>query len=344
MNSVHSRKPPRLLFSRIFAAFLLIIVLVACGTHAPTASSPARLHPSSTAKKPAGTSTSLSSGQSPNSNDSLNPNATKINVKVGNLLIQSGDGFQCPAAGTEQWADQLVLASDRTSYSKDEIQQMHDYFGSNAVSSPELPPTLRWVLGGSVDHIPGAEPIVPETPCGTKLNLINTGNTPIQIPKVSVQLEAHPQPNFHQYRLINYCSFMPPSETCYLPFGGGPVCSLYTASIQLGPGGQNDVFSVVPTVLGDPDCGILTIAPTAQVSLVIDFSLTPDAPKNFIYSILPIFTVDTAQGEQKLSLSHLVSMLAFANANQFSCYTLQGTTFALETPALTPSLHWNWCM
>jgi hypothetical protein len=330
MTLTHLNKSSKLHFLDKLVAFFLVIVLAACGTPATATPSPSRPNPGSTAKKP--TNPFPSPSLPSNSNNPLNPNVTKINVRAGNLLIQSAAGFQCPAAGTEQWPDQLVLASDRIIYGKDEILQMLDYFGGNAAEPSELPPTLRWVLGGSMDPIPETAPVDPETPCGATLNLTNTGNTPIQIPKVSVQLEARPQPNPYQYRLIDYCSFLPQGTPCYYPFGGGPVCSSYTASIQLGPGEQNDVFSAAPTVIGDSDCGILTLAPSAQDQLTIDFSLTPDTPKSLVYSILPIFTIDTAQGEQKLSLSHLISTLAFANVSQFSCYALQGTTFVLETP------------
>lgn len=344
MKPVHLRKLLQQSTSSMFVTLLLIIVLAACGSNAATVSSPSGAHAKSTEKKPTATSPSLLS----NLANLLSPNAVKINVQAGNLLIQSDAGFQCPAAGTEQWPDQLVLASGRATYSKDEIQQMRDSLGSNAGGSPETPPTLRWVLGGSVDPIPGTPSVLaPETPCGAILNLTNTGSVPIQIPKIGVQLEARSLTNSYQYHLINYCSVIPQQMLqggCYVPFGGGPECDSYAASIQLGAGVQNDVFSTMPVVTGDPGCGILTIAAHAQVKLTVDFSLAPDTPKNLIYSFLPIFTLDTAQGRQVISLSQLTSTLAFASVSQFSCYTLQGTTFVLETPTLASSLTWNWCM
>jgi hypothetical protein len=105
--------------------------------------------------------------------------------------------------------------------------------------------------------------------------------------------------------------------------GGGPGdYSIYFASIQLELGEKNHVYSVVPGH-EDPQngthCGTLAIAPAAQVTQDITFSLAAKIPDNLIYSIVPVLTVDTAQGEQMLALSQLVSTLAFAGVNQFSC-------------------------
>ncbi len=168
--------------------------------------------------------------------------------------------------------------------------------------------------------------------------LTNKGSTPIQIPKVGVQLKASPQQNAYQYHLINICSLLPPSQLCGPQEGGGPDCNHYYSSIQLGLGEKNTVFSAVPS---ESDCGTLTVAPAAQVELDIDFSFAPNTPKNLIYSIMPVFTADTDQGGQTLALSQLGSTLAFASASQFSCYELQGTTFALiESPFPEPT----WCL
>jgi len=207
----------------------------------------------------------------------------------------------------------------------------------------EPPPTLRWVLGGPTGEIPATTGIN----CEVNLNLTNTGTTPIQIPKVGVQLETSPQQNSYQYRLIDVCSLFPqPQQRCNFPGGGGGACNFYFATVQLGLGAKNDVYSAVPAGINNnttpySDCGTLTIASAAQVQLSITFSLAPGTPNNLIYSILPVFTVITAQGEQTLSLPRLVSTLAFASANQFSCYGLQGTTFVSVN---SPDIQHNWCL
>ena len=187
--------------------------------------------------------------------------------------------------------------------------------------------------------IPGTEEIT--NPCEVTLYLTNTGNTPLQIPSVGMQLEARPQQNTYQYRLIDACSVqLPPQPGCYSPSGGGADCSNYFGSIQFGMGEKGAMYSAAPIGEG-VNCGILTITSAAQVHLTLDFSLAASIPKNLIYSIVPVFTVDTAQGEQTLQLPQLVSTLAFASASQFFCYALQGTTFALVQ---SPSISTNWCI
>lgn len=264
--------------------------------------------------------------------------------------MQSSDGFQCPYTSSQPSNDlelgHLVLASERTTYSQAEIAQMSAYLayyvrnggvlnGKVLRGGTQPPPTLRWALGGEPGGlhsttgtpigIPGAPP--PLFVCGAELTLTNTGNTPIQITKVGVQLKARPQQNTYQYRLIDACS-LDISSCVILGSGGGGDCSVYSASIQLGPGKQNDVFSAVPTA--SPGCSALTIPPNTQISLNLSFYPAAAIPQNLMYSIVPVLMVDTTQGEQTLAFSQLGSTLAFASANQFSCYALQGTTFVLE--------------
>lgn len=329
--------------SSTLVAFFLIIMLAACNNTAATFSSPAGTSSGKTAKTPTKTPTSLSS----KADSFLHLNATNITEDVGSLRIQSKYGFQCPSdpTGTAVGMDQLVLASDQITYSQAEIAQIRTYVENNLVTGPEKfltteatpPPTLRWVLGGSVDSIPGT---VHDVPCLAVLALTNMGNTPIQIPTVGVQLQERPQQNPYQYRLIDACSLLSPTFIgCPPTQGGGPGnCSFYFATIQLGPGEQNSVFSAVPD--GASGCGTLTISPANQVLLYTTFSLAPNTPKNLSYSVLPVFTVDTTQGMQTISLPQLASTLTFASANQFSCYKLQGTTFA-PLPSPLPT---DWCM
>ena len=329
----------KLSISRVFVSVLLIILLAACGTDTVTTASPIQPHPSETVNKPEIIDTPLQAGAA------LSHNAAKLSVDAGNLRIQSEVGFQCP--NEEPFGsvpmDQLVLASNRTTYSQDEIAQMRAYVEQNfsaydeLVGGKEPPPTLRWVLGASMDPIPGEEP-ASDYPCGAELDLTNTGNTLIQIPKVGVRLEKRPQENSYQYRLIDYCSLLPPSQECPPGMGSTGPCGVYSALIQLGLGEKNTFFSAVP---GVPGCGPLTIDPGAQASLIFAFSVASNMPKNLVYSILPILTVDIAQKVQTLALQQLASTLAFASANQFSCYGLQGTTFVqVPSPVIQP----NFCL
>ncbi len=344
MKPVHFRKLPKLLLSRAIVSFLLVIVLVACGTNAVTTSSPAQPHPSSPANI------------SENASTSLNLNPANISIKTGNVLIQSR-GFDCPDGnlGNAYYEDQLVLASDRMTYSQDEITQMRSYVlgsisagtGSGiskyATVTPSLP-TLHWVLGGNNVGTGGGS----GNGCGATLNVTNTGNTPIQIPEISIQVKASPQPNTYHYRLIDACSFLTPEEVSNggcLPTGsaGGGPCNLSSVSFQLGSREKNQLLSAQ---LSAPVCGTLTIAPATQVPLILAFPEAVNKPFSLIYSILPILTINAGQGDQKVPLTQLASTLAFANANQFSCYQLHGTTFAL-LPSITLSgsgKEFAWCM
>jgi hypothetical protein len=317
--------------SKTLAAFLLVIVFAACGT-STVISSPVPSRP--------GSATSTSANTPPSA--SLTVNAASISIRVGNLLIQSG-GFECPDGYLVNgfFADRLVLASDRTTYNQDEITQMRSYvlglttvgMGRGPVEvptvKPPLPP-LRWVLGGYEDTGYNAG-------CGETLKLTNTGNASIQIPALSIQLEAHSQPNMYHYRLIDACSFILPSEEACIPTGsaGGGQCGEYSVFIQLEPGEKNRLFSVQ---LIQPGCSTLTIPPDTQIPLNISFG----SPSNLVYSILPILTINTGQGgEQRVSLTRLSSTLAFAQADQLSCYQLHGTAFVL-LPSINPSP--GWCM
>lgn len=324
--------------SRMLALFLLVFVLVACGTNT-SATSPSGPSSKGTTNKPTSTPSPLP--QTGANFSSLDPNPAPLSIKNGDLLIQSDGSLQC--------SNRLVLATDRTTYRSDEIASMNAYvtgFMHGAATSAQLPSILRWVLGGSRDPIPAtSETENHAPPCSIVLNLTNTGNTPIQIPKVGVQLEASPQPNTYHYHLIDACSVLlpPQPDGCFQPFGGGNDCSSYTASIQLDQGMPDDEFSAVPRAQNDSgeDCGILTVAPTTPIKLEIDFSLDPTIPKNLIYSVAPVFTIDTAQREQTLTFSQMRSTLAFASASEFSCYTLQGTTFRLVP---SPTLASNYCL
>jgi hypothetical protein len=330
MTFTYLNKSLKLHFSSTLFSILLLIILTACGTNSVTISSPAE-------------------PLTPLLPTTLDLNAAKITEDSGSLSIQSDLGFQCPYSESSILIDQLVLASDRTTYSQDEIAQMGTYVGNNFTAGNFLsqgtkpPPTLRWALGGSIDPVPGTNQDRSFYPCGADLILTNTGSTPIQIPKVSVQLEGRPQENLYSYHLIDACTVIPKSQIalhgCTTAFGGYSGCSLYIASIQLGLGEKNSVFSAVPS---SPGCDTLTIAPAAQVRLDFGFSLASNIPGNLVYSIAPILTVYTAQGKQTLPLTQMRGTLAFANINQFSCYGLQGTTFVLEqSPKFSQNL---WCI
>lgn len=300
----------------------LMLLLASCGTP-PTAISPAR------AAQP-----TFAVAQSA---DSLAPNPNTINIRSGNLLVQSGgyDGFQCPAATPFPSLksinpDFLVLTSNNLTYSPPEIQQMRDYFNHEA----GIPSALRWVLGGEIGATSQEASYGSPIACGTTLLVSNTGNTPVQITQVNVQLESAPQLNTHQYRLVNDCSFTQ-IPSCGQGGGGGAGCATYEVSIQLGSDDKKTTYSGVPFI-PDPDCQSLVIAPQSQITLVIDLFPDQHGPQNLIYHVKPSFILYTVRGKQTVPFASIT--LAFANASQFACYTLQGaTTLVKESPAALPA-------
>lgn len=274
----------------------------------------------------------------PNPHFDVQLNQPQITERSGNLCVQTLSSTVCPYNGfSEVPSNQLVLTSDRTMYSRAEIAQMSSYISevkqygwilSSLPQGAEPPPTLQWVLGGSMDSVAASSALDGRAPnpCSMDLELTNIGSTLIQIPKVGVQLEGSPHENTYSYHLINLCSL----ADCY--FGGSGGGCTYDAQIQLGSGNKGTIFSGTPQGIAE-GCNALTISPAEQVFLYLDFSVAPGEPQNVVYSFLPIITVDTSQGENIVNLSQMVNTVAYATANQFSCYTLQGTAFTLTTAA-----------
>lgn len=324
---------------RRVATFSLLFLLAACGTSVAGSSSPTRT-PTNVVSRLKPTSPASAGAQS---GDSLAPNAMTINTQVGNLSIQTGsDGFQCPEAIPGDFtSNQIVLASDRLTYSSTELQQMLAFFQRNPIIPSRLPSTLSMVLGGSQTPIPGT--YENRVPCQATLNIANQGTAPITLKQMGVQLTAAPQTNTRQYRLINYCSLLAPTDcACPQCSGGGNDCTDYVASISLGPGIKGTPFSS-DVVSAAPGCNPAVINPGDQLVLTVNFSLAGQEPDNLIYNVMPELTVDAGQGKQVISLAPVT--LAFANPDQFSCYTLHGQTFVVEPkPVFDVDVAHIWCV
>ena len=220
----------------------------------------------------------------------------------------------------------LRTKTDRLTYDANEINQMSDYLGSAGHPVSPLPNTLRWVLGGPTDtsqavYIDG-KVIGYIYNCGISLGLTNTSQNSIQITNVGVQLAGDTQQNNYHYRLIDICTI---TQACR--FGAGPGdCSQYFATIKLGTGPINTVFSAIPA-RHDSSCGELTLNPGEEKTLYVYIY----SAQNLIYSIVPQLVLTTASGPNTLTLTALTSTLAFANGSQFTCYALHGDTFVAET-------------
>lgn len=283
---------------------------------------------------------SLSGKQEPSSIFSRNP-ITSF-TKAG-LFIDSAQGIVCPSGNVTPGSaaqpgmplpglppNNLVFASKRLTYDRNELQQIRNFaLGKTQV----LPKTLRWTMGGPtgtqrkfLQH--GASNVY-VVDCALYLDLTNTSNSTLQITRVGVQLLDDPTPNTYQYRLIDICTLK--TAQCRISIGGGPgQCSAAFVTVKLKGGEAGNVFS--QAISGSP-CHALTLAPKEAKRLLIYFY----SPKNLLYSVLPQLIVVTPNGKQTLLLPELAGTLAFANDKQFKCYGLKGDTFVEEKPFHIPS-------
>lgn len=249
------------------------------------------------------------------------------------LKIYSVEGLLCPIKSlpkVEGPADNLVLATDRLTYSADEIQVMRNYLTklySNTASlstSYLVPPpsTLKWV--------PGA----PSGGCGLNLQVSNIGTTTVQIPSLGVQLTGTPQPNTYTYRAIHACSVA--QVDCNGHGGNGGPCSGYIAEVSLNPGAAaGAVFAEQPQQHAVP--GWTCPEPTLQPGDTLHFHLFLDSPgpqpsstAPYIYAVQPILTVTGANESITSTVPAMAATIAFTD--QISSYGLhqsQDTTFVL---------------
>ena len=328
----------------------LIVLLVGCGqvssstsstqpTSTPTSIShlPTSPTPTSVSHLPTSPTPTLSpstDGTSGNPYPAIPLNEGPTSVDIPNLLhIESVGGFQCPLGrnspvGTQQLtppSNFLVLATDRLSYNEDEIQQMRDYLhsmyqnmASMSISYLVSPPTtLSWVMGG--------------LDCRIEFQITNISpSSTIQITSLGVQLTSTPQPNNYQYRTIDACTVLDPSDAqqvCPQLYSLDTSC-IYNVGINLNGGQANDVLTDTPTAL-DP---LQQCNGTIDQNATITFAISLHASISQIYYVMPVLTlVDSSGTSTSHTLTQWTDTLAFTNGNQITCYGLQGNTFSQET-------------
>jgi hypothetical protein len=301
---------------RIVGVLLLTLVVLACGTTEPPTPTATPTPTPSTASNPA------------------------IDVTADGLHIQTY-GLSCasPAAPSGvNFGAWLVLATTQLTYDASDLQQMRDYLGSlrsltGATPGP-TPSTLKWVHGApttsQIGPYRGVLRFYTPAYCFDDLQITNTSTSPIQISQAGLRLQAVPQPNPLQYRLIDVCSLGGAIvQFCQLNQGASDLCIAYDVQIQLARGASGAEDLAAPVGL-DPyknPCPALIISPGAQVDLSLNFG----SAEPLVYFGALEFKLQTAAGQQQtLVLSQAPSTLTFADPSQFTCYGLQGTTFTVE--------------
>ncbi len=298
----------------LLALVILVIAFSACGANnAANPNSASNANSASGNVKSSDATVTSSVTSMPRTKSLANllaPNKDNVALDVDGLHIQESSALHCLS---------LVLASNRLTYDQGEIQQMSQflkYFGGfySPGDNRLLPSTLRWEEGGSA-NIPGS--------CSATFQITNTGNTTIQISRVGLRIKQTPLPNTYVYRLINVCSFLPSGPVCNGGNGGVPgPCGEYYVNLSLKNARLNDVIGDTPVASSNNSCPELTLTPRMSTELEISVG-----GPSFIYSVLPEFSVITAQGQQTLALPAFTSVVAFST--QFPCYTLQDTSLVL---------------
>lgn len=273
-------------------------------------------------------------GQSPTgtstSSTSLSALAGAHGTTVGPLHIEATDGLTC--------SQYLVLNSAPSTYDVSALKRMDTYLASIA-ATPSSPPTpspgvsLQWA--GRTGTSGG---------CPLSLEITNVGSTTLQIPQIDLRVTAPPQHNGTAYHEVAMCSF-PAVREVFTPIpcppGRGSTpgpCSGYSGIVALSA--QDAIGSVVATKLspefGD-GCPTLTLQPgdTASVILLI---LSTGAEADLAYSVVPEVIVQDQDTQHVLTLSQFMTLLPFANPDQFTCYALQGQT--LQPVDVDDSTQW----
>ncbi len=234
-----------------------------------------------------------------------------VNLPTQHLHIFSPYGFQCQTHGAlPSDSDSpyiphsnLVLNQARLTYTPSELQQMQNYISVYFQDSnlyypytrkpesllPPIPQTLRWVSGRDLSND------YPFNRCFGILEITNTGNSTIQVQAINMLL-------LKEQATYNISLHAAQAGTIFFP---------QTPNFNESPSGMG--FS--PTILSPQQ--------TANVS----FSFISASGGNLSYLIQPQIVISMEGGTQTTGLSQLASTISFANKNQFSCYTLRGSSF-----------------
>lgn len=314
---------------RLLLVCLLLVLISACGNDTPSQSG--------------------SSSTPGNQNETIPSGNAGVAFDVPGLLhIQSPDGISCTpesltVSNQRIMPAALVLATQNLTYESAEIQKMATYVNAALNAAPStvpLPSTLRFV--------PGAPPTDLSlwnafgNVCNGRLQITNIGNSTIQLSHIEMEYMGASRPNTFSYRLMDICS-LPitlPDQFSKCPPRRGGGGQGYAYQFQLGQGSTSTVIQGQLTNNGG-ETGVGPTLDPGQVAFVSLSFVSSGTPGNLVYTVRPKLTLDMV-GEQRITeLPRLDSTLAFADASQFSCYTLRGDTFELVGPGPHDSV---WCV
>ena len=344
---MHSSSATRTIFRRVLIIISLLTLVAGCGGGQGSGS----ITPTATNNQEKLSSTPVTS--------TLPPNKDGV-VDVHGLRIRSseGVGIGCSPDYFSYVPNAVVLAQNRRDYDAGELHRVQEFVNASAhigpisevydTPYPAIPDPLQGTLGsitGSSDHwgyIPAWD-VEAQLGCLGVLKITNVGQTSIQISQVSAQLTATPRRNTIHYRLVDFCMentelFQAMAPAC--PSRPSGAISVYRAILNLKMSNAGTEFqsplSGYGMVSHDAVPDVLLKPQDTLYLLLTFYSLD-----NLIYSIVPKLTIATAGEQSQILLPE--SMLAFANANQFSCYKLQGTRF-VEVRQVLPQTDDIWCI
>jgi hypothetical protein len=228
-------------------------------------------------------------------------------------------GMHCPWLVRQ--VDETVLATDRTSYSVEELPEIGDYIDSEFRQAPRpVPPELR--------KVPGV--LVGSGTCSLAMEITNAGHSTIAIPEVRLRLTRAPDVNNSRYDLIDLCT-VSRRNPCPLQLGGGPgPCDFFYAQVVLQQAASDALFAGRPSA-ATGECPQLTLAPGETKEVEID----AHSIANLVYSVEPQLVVVDGTAVEGVPLPNLGGSMAFANPSQFSCYRLQSGALTQITEPIT---------
>jgi hypothetical protein len=323
-SSKHSWK----IVVRILTGLLLLAFIAGCASSPQTNVSSGGSSSSSRSTDSQNNSNSQSSSTSapPDALLAQNPNS-EATIPGLLTLAPQGEALGC---------NQVVLATDRLTYSSDKIQQMGNFLNSPPTGSNNIPEpdTLANVQGGYVGDVPnwGLSGL---QGCMGDWEITNIGQGPIQIAQINMQLASDPQPDNYQYRFVDRCSLpFPQGQNPCAERGGGAPSISYNFSL-----GQASASTVIQgqSLIGQPVIG-------PGQSLEVQLGLQPaDSSISLIYTLTPEIVLNTPDvSGQVFNLSVMTSTIALTSLSQFSCYHLQGSTLAAIQPSQQQDLS-VWC-